>query len=169
MTTDITALIAELGRLAPLATQGPWRISTGCERWVVQEKRGCIACVEQDRRYGEANVSWIATANPAAIQALLSHIEGLAAQVEGLRESAQEYLANDGSQGTYDAMKLYDVREVLKARLTQTPAHSLASHDAELLERVAVELENAYFADGVLAVVRNMAKRIRAEAGGDGV
>lgn len=70
-------------------TPGPWRISSGCDRWVVQEKGGCIACVEQDRKFGEANARLIAAA-PELLEALTSLLDASQRNQEHYSEEAHD-------------------------------------------------------------------------------
>lgn len=94
----------------------------------------------------------------------------LSAQVEGMRSALQhiaEYWNRDENDKAM-ADALWHIIDEANDAITTTPSHSLAQHDAELLERMAVEFSRyeltVYASEGL----KQRAARIRAEAGGDG-
>lgn len=103
MSQDIKSLRAELKRLAEAATPGPWQLSA--YQWaddsrsyanVVPANGGYSICGQKSNRENSrapqrrADLSYIAASNPAALLALIAHIEALEAEIQKLKTNSQD-------------------------------------------------------------------------------
>lgn len=99
--------LAELRKVAEAATPGPWwdkgnEYSAGAPHygdfgWCVP---GCPAGETEDSAQGRADATYIATADPTTVLALLDRIAELEAKLEDLRQAAEVVVLDAGDDAT---------------------------------------------------------------------